>query len=396
MTQPSRAEHHHALRNALITTAIGLAAVAAWWVLLARAASRKPAARYDTALVDRGPIRAKVTATGTVNPITQVQVGSQVSGTIQKLGADFNSQVVPGQLLAQIDPRVFQATVDQASANLLVAHANTAKARAQAVDARRIADRNRELAAQKLIAQQTADTAEATAKAAEAALEAASAGEVQAKAALATARLNLSYTRIVSPIRGTVITRNVDVGQTVAASFAAPTLFLIGEDLTKMQVDTNIAEADVGRLAAGQVATFTVDAYSNQTFRGTIREIRSSPQIIQNVVTYDAVIDVANPELLLKPGMTANLEVVYADRADVVRVPNAALRFHPAPEIARTAPVVAPGKKLAWRLAGGRLEPVVVTPGASDGTYTELAAGALQPGDRLVVESLGGNHPGGP
>ncbi|MGE5186327.1 MAG: efflux RND transporter periplasmic adaptor subunit [Acidobacteriota bacterium] len=389
--------HHHVWRNSLIVAALLAVVAGGWWLARRRAASRAPAFQYEMVPIDRGPIRAKVTATGTVNPIKTVQVGTQVSGTIQSLGADFNTEVVPGQMLAQIDPRPFQAAVNQARANLVAAQANARKAKASAADARSIANRNRELAAQKLVAQQTADTAEANAKVAEAAYDAARAAETQVRAALDTAQLNLSYTHITSPIRGTVITRNVDVGQTVAASFAAPTLFLIGEDLTKMQVDTNIAEADVGRLEPGMKATFRVDAYPSQTFEGQIREIRSSPQIIQNVVTYDAVIDVANPDLLLKPGMTANLEVVYADRADVVRVANAALRFHPTPAQVGGTPATAPlGKRLVWIERGARLVPVIFEPGVSDGTYTEVKAGALAPGDRAVTEAIGGAAAKGP
>ena len=378
---------HHGVRNASVIAIVVLAALGsiAWW--RHRSANSVPADRYEVALVDRGPIRARVTATGTVNPIKTVQVGTQVSGTIQTLGADFNSAVAPGQIVAQIDPRLFQAAVNQARANLELAQANTRKARAAALDARAIANRNRELAAQNLVAQQTADTAEANARVSEAAVQAALATEQQARAALDSASLNLSFTKIVSPIRGTVITRNVDVGQTVAASFAAPTLFLIGEDLTKMQVDTNIAEADVGRLAPGMRATFTVDAYPAEPFEGTIREVRNSPQIIQNVVTYDAVIDVGNPAYKLKPGMTANLEVIYADRKDVLRVANAALRFHPRQGPPAAAPL---GKKLVWIERGSELVPIVFAPGVSDGTYTEVLDGALAAGDRAVTETFAG------
>lgn len=388
-----RAEHH-GWRNAGVIAAAVLVAIAIYEVIHQRAAHRTPPARYEIAVVDRGPIRARVTATGTVNPIKTVQVGTQVSGTIQSLGADFNSTVSPGQIIAQIDPRLFQAAVSQARANLTLAQANTRKARAAALDARSIAYRNRELAVQHLIAQQTADTTEANARVAEAAVEASAATEVQARAALESVTLNLSFTRIVSPIHGTVITRNVDVGQTVAASFAAPTLFLIGEDLTKMQVDTNIAEADVGRLSAGMRATFSVDAYPAELFEGTIREVRSSPQIIQNVVTYDAVIDVANPANKLKPGMTANLEVIYADRKGVLRVVNAALRFHPHVEPGQPAPQPPPlGKKLVWIERAQQLAPIVFTPGVSDGTYTEVIDGELAPGDRAVTEAIGVKGP---
>ena len=382
---------HHGWRNAGIAAALLLAAFGTYAWLQRRAAGRAPAERYEVAVVDRGAIRARVTATGTVNPIKTVQVGTQVSGTIQSLGADFNSAVAPGQTVAQIDPRLFQAAVNQARANLDLAQANTRKARAAASDARSIANRNRELAAQNLVAKQTADTAEANARVAEAAVEAAAATERQTRAALDSASLNLSFTKIVSPIHGTVITRNVDVGQTVAASFAAPTLFLIGEDLTKMQVDTNIAEADVGRLAPGMRATFTVDAYPAEPFTGTIREVRNSPQIIQNVVTYDAVVDVANPDFKLKPGMTANLEVIYADRKDVLRVANAALRFHPRAQASQPQPPL--GKKVVWIERNGKLAPVVFTPGVSDGTYTEVIDGALAPGDRPVTEAIGAKGP---
>lgn len=383
-----RAEHHHPWRVSAIASAIVLVLAGAIWAVRTRSSGEQPAGRYEVSAVDRGPIRARVTATGTVNPIKTVQVGSQVSGRIEWLGADFNSVVEPGQVIARIDPRPFQAAVEQARANLLVARANTVKARASAIDARRIANRDRALAEQNLIAQQQVDTAEAAAQAAEAAVKASQSTEVQARAALDAAQLSLSYTSIVSPIHGTVIARNVDVGQTVAASFNAPTLFLIGEDLTKMQVDTNIAEADVGRLKPTMAATFTVDAYPDHVFRGVIREVRNSPQVVQNVVTYDAVVDVGNPELLLKPGMTANLEVIYADRKDVLRVANAALRFRAPPELARGVAMPPLGQRLVWQLRAGRPVPVVITIGVSDGTETEVLAGPLAPGDQLVTEAL--------
>ncbi|HTR50417.1 MAG TPA: efflux RND transporter periplasmic adaptor subunit [Kofleriaceae bacterium] len=378
--------HRPRWRVPVAASAIAAVAIILVWAH-ERASSPTPKLAFETSAVDRGPIRARVTATGTVNPIVQVQVGSQVSGTIQTLGADFNSEVSPGQMVAQIDPRLFKAAVELAQANLLAARATEHKAKATLVDAKRIAARNHELLAQSLIAKATVDTSDTAAETAAADVEAANAAEAQAQAALDSANLNLVYSTIRSPIRGTVITRNVDVGQTVAASFAAPTLFLIGEDLTKMEVDTNIAEADVGALAPGMAATFTVDAFPAKVFRGAIRQVRSSPQIVQNVVTYNAVIDVANPKLELKPGMTANLEIIYADRSDVVRVPNAAIRFRPPPQLARatTAPL---GKKLVWVLRAGTPVPVVFEPGVSDGTFTEVAAG-LAPGDLVITEVTG-------
>jgi len=347
-----------------------------------------PAFRFEVAVASRGPLQAQITATGTVNPIVTVQVGTQVSGTLEKLGADFNSKVTPGQMIAQIDPQLFQSAVQQSTANLGAARADVDKARALRFDARRTATRNRALVKQQLLAQATADLSDTAADVADAQLEQATAAVSQAQASLATAKANLEHTTIVSPISGTVISRNVDVGQTVAAAFAAPTLFLIGQDLTKMQVDSSIAEADVGRLAPGMTATFTVDAYPTQVFRGAIRQVRSAPQVIQNVVTYNAVVDVDNPDLALRPGMTANLEVIYADRKDVLRVANAALRFRAPIELAGKTPEAAPaGQKLVWALRGGAPVQVVVTAGVSDGTLTEVLAGGLRPGDQVITEA---------
>jgi HlyD family secretion protein len=369
-----------------IVAIIGVGASAYVW--RTRANHAGPAFRFELAAISRGPIQAKVTATGTVNPIVTVQVGTQVSGTIVQLGADFNSVVTPGQMVAQIDPRLFRAAVQQARANLLAASANVHKVRAQLALDDRTATRHRALAAQQLIAPATVDASDTLAEVDRALLEQAIAAEAQARAALDTATANLHYTTIVSPIAGTVITRNVDVGQTVAASFAAPTLFVIGQDLTKMKVDTSIAEADVGRLAPGMTATFTVDAYPTRLFHGAIRQVRSSPQVVQNVVTYNAVIEVDNPDLALKPGMTANLEVVYADRGDVLRIANAALRFRAPPALAGRLPVFArPGKKQIWVMRAGQPHPVEISTGVSDGSDTEVLDGDLHAGDQVITEA---------
>jgi HlyD family secretion protein len=370
----------------LVVLIVAASVVGLW--LRARNASHAPRYTFETETVDRGAIRAQVTATGTVNPIVQVQVGTQVSGTIRALGADYNSTVEPGQMIAQIDPRPFRAAVAQAEANVQAARANTHHMRAALVDARRIAARNRELFAQNLLAKAVVDTSDTTAEVAATQVEQAVAAEAQARAALDGAKLNLEYSTIRSPIHGTVITRNVDIGQTVAASFASPTLFLIGEDLAKMEVDTSIAEADVGALAPGLAATFTVDAFPAQVFHGAIRQVRTSPQVVQNVVTYNAVIDVQNRDLRLRPGMTANLEIVYAERANVVRVPNAALRFHPPADLVATAPTPPQGKKLVWVLRAGTPMPVTFEPGVRDGSFTEVAAG-LSPGDVVITEANG-------
>ena len=386
----------------LAVAGVLLAAVALWrW----RASASKPGPQIESARVDRGRIVAKVTATGTLSAIVTVQVGSQVSGRVAALHADFNSPVKKGQLIAKIDPQLFQAAVEQARANLVAAQGNLSKARAQAVDAERQYQRNETLAERKLIAQADLDTSQANAEAAQAQVKASEGAVAQARAALHQAEVNLKYTDIVSPTNGVVISRSVDVGQTVAASLQAPTLFVIAEDLAKMQVDTNVAEADVGRLRAGMDASFTVDAYPSETFRGTVRQIRNAPQTVQNVVTYDAVIDVANPGLKLKPGMTANVTFVYAEKDDVLRVPNAALRFRPPPDLpafsgaqgrpggrgntAGTRAVETPDQRTVWVMRQEKPVPVRIKTGISDGTSTELVEGALEPGDAVVTDASG-------
>jgi HlyD family secretion protein len=299
--------------------------------------------KFRLVKVERGVVDLIVTATGTINPVVNVLVGSQVSGTIKALYADYNSQVKEGQVIAQIDPAIFQAQVDQAKANVLNtranlenAQANLVKAEVAVVDAKRNLDRNKPLLERQVIAQATLDTAQvnydtavAQIEVARSQVESSKAQVEQAKAALNLAETNLRYATIRSPVNGTVISRNVDVGQTVAASLQAPTLFTIAKDLTKMQVDTNVSEADVGRITVGQDATFTVDAYAGRTFHGKVSEVRNAPIIVQNVVTYDVVIQVDNRDLKLKPGMTANVSVMIANREGVLKIPNAALRFQP-------------------------------------------------------------------
>ncbi|HYV86206.1 MAG TPA: efflux RND transporter periplasmic adaptor subunit [Patescibacteria group bacterium] len=418
------------------------AAAAAGWIGVTRSRERDPFA-FETVKVDRGRVIAKVTATGTLSAIVTVQVGSQVSGTIAALHADFNSTVKKGELVAKIDSRLFDAAVEQARANLAAADGNYSKAKAQAVDAERQADRAAALLARKLIAQADSDTARATADADAAAVDAAAGTVSQAKAQLHQAEVNLAYTDIRSPTDGTVIARNVDVGQTVAASLAAPTLFLIAEDLRKMQVDTSVAEADIGKLQADMKATFTVDAYPNESFSGRVRQIRNSPQTVQNVVTYDAVIDVENAELKLKPGMTANCTFIYADKENVLRVPNAAMRFMPPPELLATLNAGAPSgeaaarharwsagggagagagagdrggvsgnggpgaeggptrggrggshgdptHKTVWVLRDGAPMRVPIKTGVTDGSTTEIVEGDLQEGDALITDLAGG------
>ncbi|HSY20826.1 MAG TPA: efflux RND transporter periplasmic adaptor subunit [Polyangiaceae bacterium] len=290
---------------------------------------RAPEVEYKTAPVERRHIIGRITASGTLSAIVTVQVGTQVSGRVSKLNADFNSPVKKGDVVAKIDPQLFEASVQQAQANLMSAQAGVATAAANAVNADKQYARTKALHDQNLAAQSDLDTAEANVAVSHAAIDNAKASLAQAVASLHQAQVNLSYTNIVSPIDGVVISRAVDVGQTVAASLSTPTLFTIAQDLTKMQVDTNVAEGDVGRLEVGMRAFFTVDSFPGQRFVGKIRQIRNSATTLQNVVTYDAVIDVDNVDLRLRPGMTANVTVVYAERPHVLSVPNAALRFRP-------------------------------------------------------------------
>lgn len=372
--------------------------------------------QFKTVPAVSGPLRATVTATGTMNAVTTVLVGTQVSGTIHKLYVDFNSRVKKGQIIAEIDPSTFQAQVDQAKANVLAANAAVEKAKATARDSRRMRDRYRELFSRNLIARSDADTAEATDDANQAQVSATIAQARQAAAALRFAETNLRYTKILSPVEGTVVSRAVDVGQTVAASFQTPTLFTIAQDLTKMQIDTNIDEADIGKIKTGQDVEFSVDAYPDNTFRGIVHQVRIAPITVQNVVTYDVVIKVDNADLRLKPGMTANVSVVVAGKDSVLKVPNAALRFRPgekdgvqtAPaDKGGTRPVIAsvaremgaaasgktPGRAVAarsyavWVLEDGKPKRLPVTIGISDGTMTEISAGELKAGQEVIVES---------
>jgi HlyD family secretion protein len=351
----------------------------------------EPLVRYETVAVDRGPIAASVTATGTVSALVTVLVGSQVSGRIDALYADFESPVTKGQKIAAIEPTFFRAAVLQAKANFVSAEAAVDRARAHVVQSEKDLTRAKALLAEGIVSRAEFDAADATALAANADETAARAGVSQARAALEQAELNLRYTTIVSPIDGIVISRNVDVGQTVAAALQAPTLFTIAQDLTRMQVDTNVAEADVGKIRAGMSVSFTVDAHPTRSFNGVVRQVRDNATTIQNVVTYDAVIDVDNSERLLKPGMTASVTFVYATREDTLRLPNAALRFRPDPAVLSAIHAspgqTRPDERTIWILRGDRPSAQVVRTGIADNASTEVITEALHPGDRVVIEA---------
>jgi HlyD family secretion protein len=339
--------------------------------------------KYKTEKITRGDIVTTVTATGTVNAVTTVLVGTQVSGTIKKIYVDFNSPVKKGQLIAQIDPALFEEQVAQARANLLAAKANVEKAEASLVDAKRTKDRNAELYTKNLIAKSDFDTADTNYETSKASVSAVKAQVAQADAALRNAETNLGYTRIVSPVDGTVVSRNVDVGQTVAASFQTPTLFTIAQDLTKMQIDTSVDEADIGKVKVGQEVEFTVDAYPDITFKGKVGQVRIAPITVQNVVTYDVVITVDNPDLKLKPGMTANVSIIVSEKKDILRIPNAALRFRPSGMTKTKQPQKGAG---IWVLENEKPKRLPVTVGISDGNFSELAAGELREDQDVITE----------
>jgi HlyD family secretion protein len=356
---------------------------------------RKAPIRYRTAVVERGAVVSVVSATGTINPVVSVQVGTQVSGMIKSLHADFNSRVKAGDTVAVIDPEPFQARRDQAASNLEMARSNVARAKTDLAQRKRELDRIRSLVAQQFVSQNDVDVALTNHEGAQAQVRVAEAQVKQAEAALNSAELDLKYTVIRSPVDGIVVARNVEVGQTVAASFATPNLFLIALDLTKMQVDTNVSESDIGGMTEGNEATFTVDAYPGVRFSGVIRQVRLAPINVQNVVTYNVVVAVDNQDLRLKPGMTANVSIIVAQKEQVLKLPNAALRFTP-PQSHRAdgsgtgghagSGDSGGGGRQVWKLtAAGDLEPLTVRTGISDGVSTELVAGPVAEGDMVVV-----------
>jgi HlyD family secretion protein len=337
---------------------------------------------YQTEPVTRGEIMASVSATGTISAVTTVEVGTQVSGTIKEIYVDYNSQVEEGQLIALINPEIFEAQAEQAEASLALAKAGVLKANATLDDAKRNLDRMKQLSGRNLIAQSELDAAQTQYALAEAGLSEAKAQVGQARAALKKAQVDLKNSRIYSPVDGVVISKSVDVGQTVAASFQTPTLFTIAEDLTKMQIETSVDEADIGRVSEGQEVIFTVDAYPSLTFSGTVSQVRIEPIMVENVTTYTTVVSVENPDLKLKPGMTANVTIVTDRHPQALRVPSAALRFRPSDH-----PLVGEiTGEAVWIVKGSDIHPVAIESGISDGRYVEVASGEVKEGDSVVVE----------
>ncbi|OGP59313.1 MAG: hypothetical protein A2V67_15765 [Deltaproteobacteria bacterium RBG_13_61_14] len=339
---------------------------------------------YRTAKVERGDLVQTVKATGTVQPIQQVQVGTQVNGPVQKLYVDYNDHVQAGQVVAQIDPAAYQAKVAQDRANLQSALAAVEQVRAKLTQAEKELQRSRELVSRNLISQSDLDGAVADRDSLAAQLKLAQAGIGQARAALTLSQTNLDYTTIKSPVDGVVVARNVDEGQTVVASFASQTLFVIAADLKQMQVEASIPEADIGKIQAGQPVAFSVDAYGEEKFQGAVSQVRIAATTLQNVVTYPVIVKAANPDQKLLPGMTANLTFQVDQRTGVLKVPNAALRFRPQNQAA-AAPEPAPAGPRLWVLTGQGLESIPVTLGINDGAFTELAGGEVKEGQEVVI-----------
>ncbi len=374
---------------------------------------RTPEISYKTARIERGAIVSTVAATGNLSAVTTVQVGTQVSGTIQKLYADFNSRVKKGQAIAEIDPSLFNASVEQSRGNYLSAEANLQKAKVTLTDAERTFSRNKKLLADGIISQGDFDAAETASQSSRSAVTAAEGTLAQAQGSLMQSRTNLRYSTIRSPVDGVVISRAIDVGQTVAASFQTPTLFTIAQDLTKMQIEVSVDEADISRIQLHQPATFTVDSYPEQTFRGKVVQIRSAPVITQNVVTYVVVVNVDNSDLKLKPGMTANVSVEVAKKDDVLKLPPAALRFKPKSKGDdakgkgngdRPSSVPGPSGGIRSGSAKGKErnqkvfllkedKPVAVSvkTGIANNSSIELVEGDLKDGDEVIIEQSGGD-----
>jgi HlyD family secretion protein len=347
--------------------------------------------------VGRGTVASTVTASGAVNPVKSVQVGTYVSGPIKAIYADYNSQVTKGQLVAKIDPAPYQVKVASAEAAVATAKAKVVKDRADQSYKKLTLERNRQLLERKLIAQNDVDTAKSDYDQAAAQLALDQAAIQQAQADLDGARINLAYTDITSPVDGVVVSRSVDVGQTVAASFQTPTLFLIAQDLTKMQVDANVSESDIGSVAVGQPVEFRVDAYPERAFQGKVVQVRNAPINVQNVITYDVVAAVENPKLELRPGMTATITITTAKADDALRIPVRALRFRPErtsrPEPSTTRTPRADGGErrsghapAVWVPgADGKLRRVPVQIGVQNESFAALVSGELHENDSVVI-----------
>ncbi|HVJ52055.1 MAG TPA: efflux RND transporter periplasmic adaptor subunit [Aliidongia sp.] len=385
-----RSHRRRYLTLSILLVLLALAGAGWWWF-----AGRAATLHYTTTPVTTGKVARTVTATGTINPVLTIIVGSYVSGVIQSLQCDYNTQVKKGQVCAKIDPRPYQAVFDQDKANLAVAKAQLEKDQATLEYTKANSGRTALLARQDSIAQDAADQSRSSYRQGQAQILLDQAAIRQWEAQLAGAEVSLGYTDIVSPVDGTVVSRNVTQGQTVAASLQTPTLFLIATDLTKMEVDTNVSESDIGSVKEKNPASFTVEAYPDRPFEGSVVQVRQAPQTLQNVVTFDVVVAVANPDLALMPGMTATTRIITNARDNVLRVPDQALRYIPA-----AAPAAAPAPTAGastrqgqvWVLTDGKPMRVAVALGLDDDSFTEITGGDLKAGDLVILsEQRGGS-----
>jgi HlyD family secretion protein len=375
-TKPKPRSRKFWLIAGLLSLLVVAAVAATWWAL-----DERSTVRYVTATVAKGAVTRTVTSTGTVNPELTIIVGTYVSGVIQELFCDYNTQVKKGQVCAKIDPRPYQSVVDENRANLGVAKAQLEKDQANLTYAKLALGRSATLLPTHAVSQDVYDNAKSVYDQALAQITFDEATIQQRQASLDAAQVNLDYTDIASPVDGTVVSRNVTMGQTVAASFQTPTLFLIASDLTKMEVDANVSESDIGGIKPGNKATFTVDAYAKRTFEGKVNQVRQSPQTVQNVVTYDIVIGVDNTDLALMPGMTAASRIVIDQRTDVIRVPNQALRYVPK----GLSGAGQSGQAQVWVLRDGNPVAIPVVAGLDDDNFTEIVSGDVKPGDLVIT-----------
>ena len=365
-----------------IIAAIVLLGGALYWIF-----GSSNSVSYIAVPVVRGTVARAVSATGSVNPVLTITVGSYVSGVIQEIDCDFNTRVKKGQLCAKIDPRPYQTIVEQNRAIVATATAQLLKDQANLAYTQAEEGRYADLMAKNAISRDSYDIAVNALNQARAQVAVDQATINQRKAELDAAQVNLGYTDIVAPVDGIVVSRNVTMGQTVAASFQTPTLFLIATDLSKMEVDTNVSESDVGAVRAGNQAPFTVEAFPDKTFQAVVSQVRQAPQTVQNVVTYDVVATVANPQSLLKPGMTATVRVLTAVRNNVLRVPDQALRYVPGGLSASSAQGAGPQ---LWVLRGGKPSRVDVKTGLDDDTFTEIVSGDVRADDRVIISERAG------
>jgi HlyD family secretion protein len=368
-----------------------LGALSYWFFF--RSSDQKPEITFVTVPVERGPLRVEINSTGTVKPLVEVQVGSQVSGTIKTLYADFESEVKKDEIIALIDPDLYEAKMLQARADLEAARANLGKAEVTAADELRTLKRKETLIGKDSISQSDYDTAKTKSDAATAQIEIEKARIAQLLAKLNEAELQLKYTRILAPVNGVVTSRSMDIGQTVTAGFQTPVLFKIAEDLTRMQVHTNVDEADIGRVKVEQNATFTVPAFPDLIFKAKVSQIRNDPKIEQNVVTYSVILDVSNEELKLRPGMTANVQILVNEIDDTLMLPEQALLFTPSEAAFNKnrleIPKLRNNQKLAWKLENkNNLKPIGVVVGAVGPQKSQIFSEELKQGDRVVVDAI--------